>query len=115
MTIQQIAELAHEANGAYCRLLGEGQPSWTTAPLWQVTSAVNGVKFHIENPGASPSRAHESWLRQKQEEGWTYGAVKDHSKKEHPCFLPYDELPPEQQMKDTLFIAIVNCFRHMVT
>jgi hypothetical protein len=54
-----------------------------------------------------PSASHNSWLRQKEEDGWKYGPVKDADKKEHPCFIPYEELPREQQAKDYLFGAIV--------
>ena len=35
------------------------------------------------------------------------GPVKDPEKKEHPCFLPYDELPLSQRIKDYLFTAVV--------
>ena len=27
---------------------------------------------------------------------------------EHPCFVPYDQLPKEQQVKDALFVAVVS-------
>jgi len=33
--------------------------------------------------------------------------VKDTEKKEHPCFVPYAQLPPEQKYKDTLYLATV--------
>ena len=46
----------------------------------------------------------------KADEGWKYGPVKDADKKEHPCFLPYHNLPLEQRMKDYLFGAIVAAF-----
>lgn len=116
MNIEQIAELCHEANATYCRLYGdESQMPWNLAPEWQRQSAVNGVKFHIENPGAGPEASHENWLAEKAALGWGYGPVKDAEKKQHPCFMPYDGLPIEQRMKDSLFIAVVNCFRHRVT
>jgi RyR domain len=110
-----IASVCHEANRAYCRTLGDfSQPEWHDAPDWQRDSAVKGVAFHIghlsrgEQP--SPSASHESWLAQKREEGWKYGPVKDAGKKEHPCFLPYDQLPVEQRLKDYIFAAIVKAF-----
>lgn len=40
--------------------------------------------------------------------GWKYGPVKDPERKEHPCFVPYDGLPPEQRAKDYLFRAVVH-------
>jgi hypothetical protein len=114
LTNEQIAKVCHEANRAYCAGLGDlSQPSWEDAPDWQKDSAVNGVIFHLNNPGAPPSRSHELWLEQKRREGWNYGPEKDPEKKLHPCFLPYDGLPPAQQAKDRLFIAVVDSLRYL--
>lgn len=103
-----IAKVCHEANRAYCETLGDSsQACWEAAPLWQRESAKEGVEFCLANPSAPPSANHDSWLEVKRAAGWKYGPVKDAKKKEHPCFVPYEELPPEQQKKDTLFKAIV--------
>ncbi len=116
MTIENIAEICHEANAAYCRALGDSsQPSWASAPDWQRNSAVNGVRFKIEHPEAPPSAQHEAWLEQKRTEGWKYGPVKNPEKKEHPCFIPYTGLPLEQRAKDHLFCAIVIALAPFVT
>lgn len=110
--IEQIARLCHEANRAYCAALGDNsQPAWEEAPDWQKQSAVNGVLFHLASLASgvdpSPSASHEEWLKQKEKDGWKYGPVKDPEKKEHPCFVPYDELPAEQRAKVYIFAAIV--------
>ena len=113
MDVLKIARVCHEANRAYCEALGDfSQPEWADAPEWQKNSAVNGVQFHIDNPGASPSASHDSWLKQKMEEGWVYGEVKNPEAKEHPCCVPYEQLPVEQRAKDYIFSAIV---REMAT
>ena len=112
MTVEQIAKVCHEVNKAYCEALGDNsQPFWEDAPEWQKQSAINGVNFHLENPNAGPNHSHDSWLKQKQEEGWTYGPVKDPEKKEHPCFVPYEDLPVEQKAKDYLFRQIVHSLK----
>jgi hypothetical protein len=115
MNKEDVAQVAHEINKAYCESIGDqSQPSWDDAPEWQKSSAINGVQFHLDNPDAAPSHSHESWLKQKQEEGWKYGPVKDPAKKEHPCYVPYDELPTEQKSKDFLFKQIVHSLRRHV-
>lgn len=112
MTIEQIAKVAHELNKAYCESIGDNsQPTWEEAPDWQKSSAINGVKFHLENPNAGPSASHDSWLKQKEEEGWKYGEVKDPEKKEHPCFVPYEKLPTEQKAKDYIFRQVVHSLK----
>ena len=107
-SIEAIAKVCHEANRAYCQTIGDNsQPVWEEAPEWQRKSAIEGVKFNIANPDAPASASHDSWLAVKEADGWKYGPVKDPEKKEHPCYLPYEQLPVEQQKKDALFKAIV--------
>jgi hypothetical protein len=113
--MNQIAIVAHEANRAYCKTLGDNsQPSWDDAPDWQKNSAIAGVKFHLDalqsGVEPAPSASHDSWLAEKERDGWKYGTVKDPEKKEHPCYVPYDQLPVEQRLKDYIFAAIVKAF-----
>jgi hypothetical protein len=108
MTTNDIARVCHETNRAYCVGLGDlSQLSWDDAPEWQRESCIKGVEFCLENPAAPPSANHDSWLKVKKEEGWKYGEVKDVEKKEHPCYVPYKELPNEQKTKDYLFKAVI--------
>jgi hypothetical protein len=108
MELEKIARVCHEANRAYCQAIGDfSQPYWDEAPEWQRKSAINGVQFHMDHPGADPSASHEAWLEEKQRDGWKYGAVKNPDTKEHPCFVPYEQLPVEQRAKDYIFTAIV--------
>lgn len=110
--VDEIAEICHEVNAAYCRTLGDdSQPSWKDAPAWQQDSARNGVQFHLANPKAAASHSHDNWMKEKIRDGWKYGPVKDPDKKEHPCFVPYEDLPPEQKMKDYLFKAVVHSYK----
>jgi hypothetical protein len=115
MNVTDIAQVSHELNKAYCESIGDGsQLPWDEAPEWQRNSAVNGVNFHLENPDASPSASHNSWLKQKEEEGWKYGAVKNPETKEHPCFVPYDELPEAQKAKDYIFRQTVHSLKKFI-
>lgn len=110
-----IAKVCHEANRAYCETIGDrSQPNWENAPNWQRESAIKGVEFHLVALRAgtppSPSASHESWMEEKRADGWKFGEVKDPTLKTHPCFLPYDQLPIAQRMKDYIFGAIVQAF-----
>lgn len=116
MEVLDIAQAAHELNKAYCESIGDNsQPTWEAAPDWQKSSAVNGVKFHLENPDASPSASHDSWLKQKTEEGWKYGEVKNPETKEHPCFVPYEQLPVEQKAKDYIFRQTIHSLKKFIS
>jgi len=109
LSVTQIARVAHEANRAYCQIIGDvSQLPWDGAPTSQQYSLVMGVRFRMDNPGSGPEKQHEAWMRTKVEDGWTYGTTKDHMKKTHPCIVPYIELSPIQKVKDVLFIAIVD-------
>lgn len=109
MNLEDIARIAHETNRVYCQVMGDDShlPTWENAPDWQKASAITGVKTYLDNPTITPEMGHENWMKLKQETGWVYGKVKDPDKKEHPCMVPYSELPPEQKLKDSLFGAVV--------
>lgn len=109
--IENIARTCHEANRAFCLANGDdSQKPWDEAPEWQRDSAKSGVRFHLANPEALPSATHENWMAEKVRDGWKYGPVKDPEKKEHPCIVPFTELPEFQQRKDVLFRNVVHSF-----
>jgi hypothetical protein len=112
LTSEQIIEACsragHEANRAFCLAMGDtSQASWDDAPDWQKSSTRNGV-IGVLVDNNTPEDSHESWLKEKVETGWKYGPVKDPVKKEHPCFLPYNQLPIADRMKDHIFVKTVN-------
>ena len=108
-----IARTAHEVNRAYCEALGDtSQPAWEDAPEWQRTSARLGVALHL-GADVGPEASHESWMKQKLAEGWVYGPVKRPNLKEHPCIVPFSDLPKEQQAKDFIFRAVVHAMKDL--
>lgn len=101
------ARAAHEANRAYCLAMGDtSQKPWDEATDWQRLSCIHGaaavVCEHVE-----PEELHRRWMAEKERNGWKYGPVKDSDKLEHPCMVPYAELPAAQRSKDTLFRCVV--------
>jgi hypothetical protein len=106
--IARTARLAHEVNRAYCEALGDtSQRPWDDTPENIRQSAIDGVRFHLENPTAGPEASHENWLRFKQKDGWTLGAVKDEVAKTHPNLVPFHDLPVVERVKDYIFRAVV--------
>lgn len=107
MNIIDIARVTHEVNRAIQAFQGDPgvSPAWDDAPAWQRESAINGVKGALN--GNTPEQSHESWLAEKEANGWIYGPIKDEFVKTHPCILPYDHLPDDQRIKDHVFVAIV--------
>lgn len=116
MTIEQVAQICHDGNKSLCEVNGDqSQKIWADAEQWQRDSAIAGVKFTLENPNAGADAQHNSWMADKLNDGWKYGNVKNPETKEHPCIVPYDELPSEQQAKDYLFKGIVNSLSKFIS
>ena len=100
------AAAAHNVNRAWCKAHGnDSQTDWTNAPQWQRDSAMIGVAGVLS--GNTPRQLYECWLERKRLDGWKYGPAKNVDAKEHPCFVAYDDLPPEQKEKDHLFVSTV--------
>lgn len=106
--VENIARVCHEVNRAYCQALGDhSHPTWESAPDWQRDSAQLGVRLHMSGDHG-PEASHESWMQQKVDDGWVHGEVKDPIEKTHPCIVPFDQLPVDQQAKDFIFRAVVH-------
>lgn len=106
--VELAARCAHEANRHYCVSIGDDtQKPWDESPEWQRDSAIKGTLMIHDDRNTTPNQSHEGWLKVKEDEGWKYGPVKDVDKKEHPCFVPYDELPAAQRLKDSIFGGVI--------
>lgn len=107
LTTDEIAQVCHEANRALQLVIGDpvASPAWGEAPESQRESAIEGVAQALA--GATPEQLHQSWCDNRLAAGWTFGDVKDEESKTHPCLVPYEDLPPEQRLKDALFGAVV--------
>jgi len=109
-----IAEMAHEVNRAYAEMIGDySLVEWEKSPEWQKATVLNGVEKHLNNPQMSAESSHKSWMDFKKADGWKYGPIKDPEAKEHPCMLPYSDLPISQRMKDYIFAAVVKAAARM--
>ena len=50
--------------------------------------------------GAAAVNVHEIWADQRLKDGWRIGPARDDAKKEHPCLVPYEELPEGEKEYD---------------
>ncbi|HZS54647.1 MAG TPA: RyR domain-containing protein [Bryobacteraceae bacterium] len=44
--------------------------------------------------------AHNVWALQRLSEGWAYGPERSDERKEHPCLVPYSDLPENEKVYD---------------
>ena len=97
----------HEANKEIQQQTGEYIP-----PLDNhlTQSILDGVYFVLNNPNCTPEQQHNNWCYFKRQDGWKYGQIKDFERKEHPCLVPYNELPEIQQRKDSVFRQTLDKF-----
>lgn len=111
--LERIAKVAHEMNRTWCESINDGMKNvpWEETTEQYQNGIMEGVAFVLSTPNIKESDSHENWLSAKKADGWVWGPAKDESKKEHPCMLPYSELPAEQKAKDKIFIATVLSMR----
>ena len=43
---------------------------------------------------------HENWAVARKKEGWRYGPERKDVYKEHPCLVPYEDLPESEKEHD---------------
>ena len=43
---------------------------------------------------------HEVWAATRIAQGWRFGPERNDARKEHPCLIPYEELPEEERTYD---------------
>lgn len=109
MKFEEIAELCHEANRAICLAMGDtSQSPWAVSESHHRTACRDGVAKQLNNPVDSAEKQHERWVEYMEADGWSYDEVKDTDKKTHPCMKPFSDLPFEQQVKDRVFMAIID-------
>ena len=49
---------------------------------------------------AMAKNVHEVWAQSRMEQGWSYGEERSDALKQHPCLVPYEELPEVEKDYD---------------
>ncbi|XP_077359216.1 ryanodine receptor 2 [Festucalex cinctus] len=56
------------------------------------------LPFHLERIKEKlAENIHELWVMNKIEFGWTYGVVRDDTKRQHPCLVEFSKLPEQER------------------
>ena len=72
--------------------------TYTPNPL--DTSGIELSPELIELTEKIAANVHDVWAQQRITEGWQYGTERNDDRKEHPCLVPYDELPENEKYYD---------------
>ncbi len=78
--------------------MSHGLPSYTPQPI--DTSGVELSPEILELTERLAEHAHEIWAKQRLLDGWTLGPQRDDTKKQHPCLIPYADLPDSEKQYD---------------
>jgi hypothetical protein len=114
MTITQIAQTVHEIQKSFCESIGDySLPAWEVAGDMQ-RNTIQGVVDLLNNTAAAAGFSHEQWMKNKINDGWKLGPVKNWETKEHPALIPFAELPVHEQTKDYLFVQTVRSLQKFV-
>jgi hypothetical protein len=47
---------------------------------------------------------HDNWANERIKMGWKFGDKRDDRRKEHPCLVPYEELPESEKEHDRIAV-----------
>ena len=64
---------------------------------------LDGIQLSDELNGlveAMAKNVHDVWAQSRIEQGWTYGPERNDQLKQHPCLVPYEQLPEEEKAYD---------------
>jgi hypothetical protein len=64
------------------------------------TARVTLAPHLLELTESLARNAHDVWARQRLADGWRFGGIRDDTRKEHPCLVPYEELPDAEKQYD---------------
>ena len=108
MQVIDAAKMVHCINNRICELNGEQQISWEDAPDYMKEGLIGALRSDT-----TAEEGHNAWMQNRLENGWTLGPVKDLEAKTSPCLIPYNELPYEQRVKDSIRMGVRDYLRQM--
>jgi hypothetical protein len=108
MNSKQIAQIVYEANRAFSEVEGAvAGPPWDSLCNEEKEEIVLSVERLSKSSGSSYAAHHNNWLAAAREAGWRYGPVLNEATREHPCFVPYEQLSEKQKKNDRMIVELV--------
>lgn len=49
--------------------------------------------------------AHDMWASERIRDGWTFGPNRDDTDRQHPCLVPYSQLPERERDYDRAMVT----------
>src|SRR5438105_2391026 len=77
---------------------GETMKKYDPAPIDTSRVKLSGDILKLTEQLAEHN--HDVWARQRLSEGWKYGPSRNDAAKEHPCLVPYADLPDSEKEYD---------------
>ena len=74
------------------------QNAYTPQPIFTEDIILSDEILHLSERIAQ--NVHDVWAASRVAEGWTWGEKRDEVVKQHPCLIPYDELPESEKEYD---------------
>lgn len=105
--VEAIARACYEAMRAHAAFLGEAQEPWAKLSPEKRAALIWSAQYIAGHPIAKAEDVHGEWIRAKRGAGWSCGPAIDEEAKQHPLFVPFCDLPVEQQRKAEIFLATV--------
>ncbi len=73
----------------------------------RLESLIEGTRWALDNPDATPEDNHKKWMETKIFQGWKYGDKLDTIHKTHPSIIPFESLSEVEKKKDEMDLLMV--------
>ena len=116
LAARDLGRLQHALRREIARMFGDGSvaPDWEESPGWMHADSERGALALLAQPDKTAREEHDRWMAAKAAGGWSYGPVRDDARKLHPSMVPFGELPPGEQLKDIVTVALTRELRAFI-
>jgi len=116
LTAADLGRLQHALRREIALMFGDGSvpPEWADSPAWMHADSERGALALLAQPDKTAREEHDRWMAAKIADGWSYGPVRDNERKRHPSMVPFDDLPPGEQLKDIVTVALTRELRAFI-